>query len=184
MIFSLNHEGTIYNFSRGRDGIGYWFCLRGRVPGMFGSCNSGLIVSSNLSQQLTKIAVEKGIGTNADFCKTLQSRPSSASASVIKEKGNSKPRSGKSRFSINPFMSETANRSSVKVSAGDDDQELDVSLEEANLDEEDESDGYVEMAEREIETLFDGEYGYEEHDYTTEDLAEDDFETSEDGVED
>jgi hypothetical protein len=61
-MYRVEHKGAIYCFSRDVEGAGYWSYAGGKRRGIV-----GVIVHLNLSHELTRVAVEKGVATVKDF---------------------------------------------------------------------------------------------------------------------
>ena len=72
MDIRLVQGKTVYGFTRGDNGVGYWHCISGHIPGMMGRPIHGLIVPRNLSQKLSVIAMKQGLGSRKDFAKVVK----------------------------------------------------------------------------------------------------------------
>lgn len=64
----MEYNGSVYGFSRDGSGIGYWYCVSGRVPGIFGG-SSNLLVPRIMSSELAKEAVNQGLACAEELAK-------------------------------------------------------------------------------------------------------------------
>lgn len=67
MEVRLEYKDAVYGFSRNEDGRGYWYCLRGRIPGNVGRSNSFIIVPRSLEPELFREALNRKILTEKDL---------------------------------------------------------------------------------------------------------------------
>lgn len=96
-VVRLDYLGSEYCFTRDTFGKGYWYCVRGKIPTIFGSATIGLVVPSLFAADLTKEAVARGIARQDDLMRSLAKK-------VREKKGNRKPRRSHVLVaSFNPF---------------------------------------------------------------------------------
>ena len=68
---TMNHDGAVYSFGRDYGGEGRWICIFGRPKGSIGSTPCNTYVHLELNYELTKIAVEGGLGDYNNFSRYL-----------------------------------------------------------------------------------------------------------------
>ncbi len=98
---NLSYKGSLYSFSRDQSGAGFWYCIRGTIPGSTGK-GMGIAVPLMLANELNKEAIAKNLATIDDLSKfksKLKLMPTKSKDKVKVSKKTKKNISGK----FNPF---------------------------------------------------------------------------------
>lgn len=66
MEVRLEYKDAVYGYSRNGNERGYWYCLRGRIPGNVGRSNSFIIVPRSLEPELFREAFNQKILSEKD----------------------------------------------------------------------------------------------------------------------
>ncbi len=98
MNLQMSYNGSVYGFTRDASGIGYWFCISGRIPGIFGKNANQLLVPRIMSSELAKEAVRQGLACAEELSKFLKKKEKTKKRVKV-----AKPKVSMIKGGFNPF---------------------------------------------------------------------------------
>lgn len=115
MNFNLTYNGTVYGFTRDHLGNGFWYCVKGKVPGVLGKGSPGMMVPSMLSTELSKEAVRQGLAGFKDLSRQMRKEKKTKEKVVRVASTKSTKKKTDMLSSFNPFSLENSVKSEAQV---------------------------------------------------------------------